>query len=258
MLPARPADGPKTMSANKYASPDPAQRLGPLAAPRPAPGSDSAAPTLVQEKVLAEISHELGNFFHKLYYWSDYLQEKGTRRSPDVTATQMLERTIKNFEDFIRTALQYFNPIQLSCLNMPVAELIRGLKAQLDEHVGGGGTPVAVVDAGDWGDDAVMVDPGRFSYALEIAVRHLTQHVGVDSNVRVAIQRAERGGRSGVEIRFELHHPNGTSLLFQTAVAGVEWAMAEKLIELHGGKLAEHEDEHGARCSALFLPLATD
>src|SRR3982750_4424563 len=44
----------------------------------PAPNQDSQLEqgnlVVVQERVLAEIAHELGNFFHKLYYWSDYIK----------------------------------------------------------------------------------------------------------------------------------------------------------------------------------------
>src|SRR5262245_48718952 len=45
-----------------------------------AASSEGEVPAVVQEKILAEISHELGNFFHKLYYWSDYLKERPTRK----------------------------------------------------------------------------------------------------------------------------------------------------------------------------------
>ena len=36
--------------------------------------SEHGSLVVVEERVLAEISHELGNFFHKLYYWSDYIK----------------------------------------------------------------------------------------------------------------------------------------------------------------------------------------
>ena len=245
------------MSASKYASGDPSSGATPARPGLAAPESGGGQ-AVVQEKVLAEISHELGNFFHKLYYWSDYLQgEKGTRRSPDVTATQMLERTIKNFEGFIHTAFQYFHPIQLACVRMSVPELVSGLVAQLDEPLGAQGTPLTVADSGGWGDDAVMVDPGRLSHALAIAVRHLCQHLGAESSVEITLQRAERRDGAGVEIGLELRQPNGASLLFQAAVAGVEWAVAERIIELHGGQLTEREDEHGVKRAVLFLPLIT-
>src|SRR5262249_30486043 len=107
----------RTMSVTKYSGPEGRQKLGPLparTAPRPEPGT----PVFVQEKVLAEIAHELGNFFHKLYYWSDYLKERPARKSADSTATQMLERTIKNLEDFLKVSLDYFHPTQLSFMRM--------------------------------------------------------------------------------------------------------------------------------------------
>src|SRR5213593_3522868 len=66
---------------------------------------ESGVSVVVQEKILAESSHELGNFFHKLYYWSDYLKERPTRRNADSTTAQMLERTIKNLEDFLKVSL---------------------------------------------------------------------------------------------------------------------------------------------------------
>jgi hypothetical protein len=38
----------------------------------PAPPAPADNGVQAQEKVLAEIVHELGNFFHKLYYWADF------------------------------------------------------------------------------------------------------------------------------------------------------------------------------------------
>src|SRR5262245_2051455 len=50
--------------------------------PDPVPVATSASPagglwleqrpSVAEERVLAEISHELGNFFHKLYYWAEF------------------------------------------------------------------------------------------------------------------------------------------------------------------------------------------
>ena len=54
---------------------------------------------------------------------------------------------------------------------------------------------------------------------------------------------------------FHLRHPNEASPLFRTAEAGVEWAVAQKFVALHGGELAERTDVPGEKELFLFLPL---
>src|SRR5205807_3014334 len=111
------------MTASKYPSPEARQNLSAVSArPRGARAGASLVP--IQEKVIAEIGHELGNFFHKLYYWSDFLQDKPARQSADATAVQMLERTIRNLEEFLKVSLEYFHPTQLACMRMGAVELV--------------------------------------------------------------------------------------------------------------------------------------
>src|SRR5262245_59259437 len=42
--------------------------------PEEADAREQGSLVVVQERVLGEIAHELGNFFHKLYYWSDFIK----------------------------------------------------------------------------------------------------------------------------------------------------------------------------------------
>jgi signal transduction histidine kinase len=214
------------------------------------------APTIVvQEKVLAEIAHELGNFFHKLYYWSDFLKERQSRKSADSTAAQMLERTIKNLEDFLKLALDYVHPTQLSFMRMGVSELLEGLMFQVRAQLNG--TPVAVGDGEDWRgvEVQVLVDPSHLSHAFEVAVRHLTMQVGPASKIEITIERAERRNAPGLEVEFRLHEPNEASPLFRTAEVGVEWAVAQKVVALHGGELSEHAQDTKEKELVFFLPL---
>src|SRR5437867_9092381 len=170
-LPAASADLVAAMATSKLPGPEGQQKLGPLPARPPALRSEHAPAVLVEEKVIAEITHELGNFFHKLYYWSDYLKEKPGPKSADTTAAQMLERTIKNLEDFLKVSLDYFHPTQLSFMPMEVGELLEGLLFQVNSHLNG--TPVAVTDDGAWqkAESKVLVDPGHLSHAFDIEVR---------------------------------------------------------------------------------------
>jgi len=249
-----------TMSANKSSESDGPSRLGPLAASMPSPASRpergpgwSQAPTVMQEKVLAEIAHELGNFFHKLYYWSDYLKERPALKSADSTAAQMLESTIRNLEGFLKVSLDYFHPTQLAFTRMPVPELLEGLLFQVRANLNG--TSVAVAGQEPWPEASVLVDPSHLSRAFEVAVRHLTLHLGSESSVRVGIEQSVHGERVGLEVGFHVEQPNEASPLFRTAEAGVEWAVAQKVVALHGGELAERTEERGGKGVVIFLPL---
>jgi len=254
-LPAVFAESLAAMSASKLPGPEGHPKLGPLAARPPALRSEHAGAVLVQEKVIAEIAHELGNFFHKLYYWSDYLKEKPARKSADSTAAQMLERTIKNLEDFLRVSLDYFHPTQLSFTRMGVSEVLEGLLFQVRAQLNG--TPITLSDDNVWRreDAELLIDPGHLSRAFEVAVRHLTKHVGPESSVTVAIKRSARRDRAGLELDFQLRQPNEASPLFRTAEAGIEWAVAEKVVALHGGELLERNEGPEEKSLVIFLPL---
>ncbi len=245
----------QVMSASKLPGPEVPQKLGPLAARPPALRSEHATPVLVQEKVLAEIAHELGNFFHKLYYWSDYLKEKPARKSADSTAAQMLERTIRNLEEFLRVSLNYFHPTQLSFSRMAVSELLDGLLFQVRAQLNGTSVQVAGHDTWRAEEREVLVDPGHLSHAFEVAVSHLVKQVGPESSITVAIERSARREAAGLEVGFHLRQPNEASPLFRTAEAGVEWAVAQKVVALHGGELLESNEGPEVKSLVIFLPL---
>ena len=221
----------------------------------PAPPAPADNGVQAQEKVLAEIVHELGNFFHKLYYWADFLKQRPSRKSSDTTAAEMLERTIKNLEDFLRVSILYFQPTQLSLMRMKAGEVADGLLAQLRSQLNG--TPLIVSGGGEWQGTPVMIDPGHLSRAFEVAVRHLVMQIGPTSALGVAVAQGVRGGRPGLEVGFRLSDPNEAQPLFQTSEAGVEWAVAQKVVALHGGELTEQSNAPSEKSVVLFLPLCT-
>src|SRR5437867_6116827 len=141
------------MSAIK--NPDPETESAQKHPARAARRSDHGTMVLVQEKVLSEIAHELGNFFHKLYYWSDYLKEQPAGAPTESTAAQMLERTIKNLEDFLKVSLDYFHPTRLSLMRMAIPDVVGGLLSQVRAQLNG--TPITVSDGGAWDGNGVMV-----------------------------------------------------------------------------------------------------
>jgi len=240
------------MAASKYPSPEARQNLTAVASRARVPRAGTSL-VPIQEKVIAEIGHELGNFFHKLYYWADFLQDKPARQSADATAVQMLERTIRNLEEFLKVSLEYFHPTQLACMRMGAVELVDALLVQLRAQLNG--TPVTIADAGDWRDGGVMVDPARFSQALGVAVRQLVDQIGGESTLAIAVRRTSRDGHAGLEVDLRLNRPSEAPALLQTGAAGMAWAVAEKIVMLHGGELLESTIDPEVKSVTLFLPL---
>ena len=95
----------------------------------------------------------------------------------------------------------------------------------------------------------------RTRVSFEVAVRHLTKQVGPESSVAIGIERSARRDRAGLEVGFQLRQPNEASPLFRTAEAGIEWAVAQKVVALHGGELLERNEGPEAKSLVIFLPL---
>src|SRR5262249_39610338 len=114
------------------------------------------APT-IGERVVADVRHEIGNYFHKLYYWADFLTESRNGRSSDVTAPQMLEETIRNLEELLQATLEYVRPMSASPIRMHAREVVDGVLRQLQSGLGGHTLAISVDEALP-GDRDLLVD----------------------------------------------------------------------------------------------------
>ena len=94
----------------------------------------AADPSPRQERLLGEISHELGNYFHKLYYWAELLREQRPATAEPEPAA-LLEGTIRDLETFLKTALEFFRPISVLPLVMSVDEMTQSLRTLVTRHV---------------------------------------------------------------------------------------------------------------------------
>ena len=102
------------------------------------PAAEAARPeepqtlALADERVLGEISHEMGNYFHKLYYWTEYLKTHPAGAGHgDASAVDMLEGTVERLEHFMRMILEYFAPPRLCFNRIGAADLVGGLACRL-------------------------------------------------------------------------------------------------------------------------------
>ena len=217
-------------------------------------GHEQGSLVVVQERVLAEITHELGNFFHKLYYWSDYIKSdtEGARKA-DSTAGHMLERTITNLEDFLKVTLEYFYPIKLNFTKVTLGELLDGFMTHLGAHLNGNEVRVFRDEISEPG--TILVDPARISQAFRIALHQVHEDLKSGGALNVRVGKGHRRDFPGLEMRLEVEPKVPPSPLLRTAEAGVEWAVARKLIEMHGGEIVERYDQNGPKVVLIFLPL---
>ena len=108
----------------------------PLGAAERAAGSSAR-----QDRLLADVSHSLRNYFHKLYAWAERVQEQQPATA-DPEPSVLLERTIRELETFLETALELFRPMSVTPEPMPVEEFTRHLRTALTRHL----APAAVRD----------------------------------------------------------------------------------------------------------------
>ncbi len=213
-------------------------------------GSEGAALAALSEGVLGEIRHELGNLFHKLYYWLEQVEApgEGTGASP----CRMLADTARQLEAFLVTTLEYFHPVALAPVPMPAREVVTGLRVRVAGLSGGQGDDGS--DAGPRG--TVLVDLEQLPGVLEAAAERLAAEAEAsDSVVRLEVREVDSEHGRGLALELSLGSrsvaPPAAELNFARTL---RWARAQRVAALHGGSLAERTAPDGMRVVALFLP----
>jgi hypothetical protein len=200
------------------------------------------------ERVIAEVDHELGNYFHKLYYWAEFLQEKRADQSGDAGAADMLGCTIEKLEGFLKQALECFRPVRLAPVQVAVPDVVATMIVQLRAYLPG--WPVRVADAGAWSQRKLSWDQGRMCSVLQAIAGHLKEQAPAGTGVHVALDEAA----DGIEVVFRIEGGSGAPE-FRSGVACLEWALAERIIRAHRGRLSERRSAEGSTALVLALPF---
>jgi len=88
-----------------------------------------------------------------------------------------------------------------------------------------------------------------------VQTHDLLGHRPLDPGLRGAEERRGLVRQAEMKADFQLRQPNEASPLFRTAEAGIEWAVAEKVVALHGGELLERNEGPEEKSLVIFLPL---
>lgn len=222
----------------------------PRVAPDTAPVPESTTPApVIGERVVADVRHEIGNYFHKLYYWADFLTESRSGLAGDVTATQMLEDTIRSLEELLQATLEYVRPMAAAPMRMHAREVIDGIVWQLSNGLSDR-TIMPDLDPTLPRDRVVLVDPGRLSQLLAALVRRIESTMDGAHELQVRVVPELRGAVEVVVVRV-----TGIATGAEhSTLTEVEWATAENVARLAGGELTAH-DAGGCATIALALPL---
>jgi hypothetical protein len=200
----------------------------------------------IDERVLDDLRHSLGNYFHKLYYWADYLKSGADDLGPEVSPVEMLDRTIQNLDGFLRIALEYFHTPDLACVTLTCEELGRSVASVLHSVKANPSVVVARPGVEHW---RVAVDPSRFAEAVGIAARQIRAAADDQTSVIHATVAP-----APAALRVELRLDGGGAPRPRRQVGVVEWAVAGRLLAAHGGSLESIGEEGAIAGCVIHMP----
>ncbi len=205
---------------------------------------------LPDDRIIGEIAHEMGNYFHKLYYWTDYLRQGQVQQGAsggveaDIAALDMLEGTVERLDRFMRMILEYFSPARLCFNKMSGADLVAALERRLP------GRQLRLVGIEDWRQSNVLADPGLIGHAIRTVFERVASSLLDEDEMVIRLTCSRRREFRGLEIAFEAGIGGTTET---DLTSGIEMAVAEKFFQMHGGELFERIE--GRRALVVFLPI---
>ena len=195
---------------------------------------------VIRPQVVENIGHVLGNLFQRIYHLIDRSTEGDAGSATDLSGT------VRRLEEFLQLVLDYVSPHPPSLQYVPATEVAQSLARQLSDRIG-----CAVrVDAKVAADGRVLIDPGRLSRGFGLLALQLES---VPAN------------GDAIELK-AIARPAGRSMIVNVVVPGrfvspwtseseMQWSVAEKLLEMHGGALQRKSAPSGEVSWEISLPL---
>lgn len=218
------------------------------AAVEPRPGSLLR----IDEDVVHDLSHELGNYFHKLFYWTDCIRSGVSDAEAGKSPTDALDETLHRLQAFLNQALVYFEPAVADGIRMTGMDVAKAFEALLRGE--NPGTAVEIECSPAVAEAALQVDTKRLSTGFR-TIAHLLG-AGADTALRLEADVVAADAKKSA-LRITLTATGGSAeAAARRAQRVVEWAVAARMVELHGGELHTHEERPGSTRCILTLPLA--
>ncbi|MFQ5664895.1 MAG: hypothetical protein ACE5I7_00535 [Candidatus Binatia bacterium] len=195
---------------------------------------------LVRPQVVEDVGHVLGNLFQRIYHLI------GLTSATDAAVAAQLQCSTQHLEEFLQLAVDYFAPLSLKLEYLSGMEIAQGLARQMSDALGSSVMIGAKLPDGG----RLLVDPGRLAHAFTLLALQL---------------HADDGCKGGIEAKV-LQKPAGRSMVLRASIpsrcvstpsseAEVQWAVAEKLLEIQGGSLQQKTVSSGEVLWEILLPF---
>jgi len=193
---------------------------------------------VVRPAVVETADHVLGNLFQRLYHGVERV------RRLDATLAQEFSASVSGIEENLQLLLDYIAPFPPATTRVPVVEVIESMIKNLAP----GSEGALVVLRATLDEVHVGVDPGRVSRAFSLLSQQLQLEQDGEGCTRISAVRADR--TVVVTLRFP-----AARVATRTSTGELRWAVAEKLLELHGGALGKIQTETGEIEWQISLPI---
>ncbi|GIW39893.1 MAG: hypothetical protein KatS3mg076_0470 [Candidatus Binatia bacterium] len=212
-------------------SADPREPSGDLGLEEPTkdPSDEATVLVVLSPAVLAEAEHALGNLFHRLHFFCRKAEGEGL---PPVG------ETVASLEETFRLLFDYVSPLPLDLRCVPALAVVRSASAALPS--------LRLECDGSVENKTLQVDSGRLSHAFALLGRFVRPGEAGTLEAKATSSSGPDGG-SWLCLR--------VSLGSVVAPMRLAWAVAEKIVESHGGNLVRSAEGEGEAWT-LRLPLS--
>jgi hypothetical protein len=201
--------------------------------------ADEDRVVLVRPAVVEHVEHVFGNLFQRIYHLAEQAREG------DSAKAELLSGGVRQLEDFLQLVMDYFSPLPLTLEFVPAIEVAQSLAREISDAVG---CPVKIDGRDSIG--RLLVDPGRLVRAFALLAARLGR--GAGDQVPLEIHTAVRPSNQAIVLSMRVP-PHLLSR--RSPGTEMQWTVAEKVLESHGGALTQGAAVSGEVSWEIVLPL---
>ncbi len=201
-------------------------------------------------EMFAEVDHDFGNIVHRMYYWSEVLEDK-TGADPDGSeAVTELRDALGELHRLLGRVMEFFKPVEMHMFSLSVEDLVARVSRRLGcTDVEGADSPaVRALSAHE-----IEVDPMQLDRAVDMVCEALvaTESSPASPAVRaVRVDAISKDGKRGILMRLSAQ-PNGDS---PSALTHVTRNLVSRILGCMNWRLS-FSDKQDERSCDLFVTV---